>query len=140
MRATTAALAGALFALGLMISDMTSPGRIVGFLDLGGSWDPTLMFVMAGAIGVYAPFAWRARRRRHPWFAHRFHWPTQQRVDVALVGGAALFGVGWGLSGFCPGPALLATGTGRTDTLVFVAALLAGTVAVRLWRAATTAT
>jgi len=132
VKPTTAAIAGVVFALGLMLSDMTSPGRIAAFLDLGGAWDPTLMFVMAGAIAVYAPFAWLARKRSRPLFARRFHWPEETAIDLPLVGGALVFGVGWGLSGLCPGPALVAAGTGRVETLVFVGAMITGIVAMRL--------
>ncbi len=136
MKPVTAVVAGVLFAIGLMVSDMTSPGRILAFLDLGGAWDPTLMFVMGGAIGVYAPVAYLARsRQRGPMLARTFHWPTATVIDLPLVGGALVFGVGWGLSGLCPGPALVASGTGRVDTLVFMAALLAGITAVRIQRA-----
>lgn len=123
-----AAVAGILFAIGLVVSDMTSPGRIVAFLDLR---DPTLMFVMAGAIGVYAPISYIVRRRSRPFLSPTFHWPSQTKVDARLVGGAAIFGAGWGLSGYCPGPALVATGTGRLDTLVFVATLIAGIALTR---------
>ena len=123
MKPATAAFAGVLFAIGLIVSDMTSPGRIVGFLELS---DPTLMFVMGGAIGVYAPFAWLARKRRSPLFARSFHLPRSNAIVLPLVAGAVIFGVGWGLSGLCPGPALVASGTGRLDTLIFVGAMIAG--------------
>jgi uncharacterized protein len=127
-----AAVAGILFAIGLVLSDMTSPDRIVAFLDLGGAWDPTLMFVMGGAIVVYAPVAYLTRRRARPLFARMFHWPEPSRIDLRLALGAAIFGVGWGLSGYCPGPALVVTGTGRIDTLLFVGTLLVGIVLARL--------
>jgi hypothetical protein len=124
-----AVLAGILFALGLAISDMTSPGRIVAFLELR---DPTLMFVMAGAIGVYAPVAYLARRRPRPLLSPKFYWPEPTKIDARLAAGAAIFGVGWGLSGYCPGPALVATGTGRIDTLIFAGTLIAGIALMRL--------
>lgn len=129
MRPATAAVAGVLFAIGLIVSDMTSPGRIVGFLELG---DPTLMFVMGGAMGVYAPFAWLARKRTAPLFARSFHLPRSNAIDLPLVGGAMIFGVGWGLSGLCPGPALVASGTGRVETLIFVGAMIAGIAICKL--------
>ena len=132
MKATTAMVAGVLFAVGLMISDMSSPGRIVAFLELE---DFTLMFVMAGAIGVYAPVAYLSRKRSAPLFARSFHWPEPTKIDVPLVGGAVVFGIGWGLSGFCPGPALVAVGTGRIETVVFVATMIAGIAIMRLLRA-----
>jgi hypothetical protein len=129
VKTATAVFAGALFAIGLMISDMTSPGRIVAFLELE---DMTLMFVMAGAIGVFAPVAWLARKRRQPLFGKRFHLPDRSDLDLPLVGGAMIFGIGWGLSGYCPGPALVSAGTGRIDTLIFVGTMIAGTIMVRV--------
>jgi len=126
----SAVLAGIVFAVGLVVADMTSPGRIIGFLDITGAWDPTLAFVMVGAIGVYAPIA-RIARKRRPLFAREMHWPEPSVIDTRLVGGAAMFGIGWGLSGFCPGPALVATGTGRGDTLIFVGTMVAGIAIVK---------
>jgi uncharacterized membrane protein YedE/YeeE len=113
-----AALAGIIFALGLAIADMTSPSRVVGFLDVTGAWDPTLAFVMLGAIAVYAPFVRLAKRRN-------VFWPTETAIDARLVIGAAIFGVGWGLSGYCPGPALVSVG-GAIQTGAFVLAMIAG--------------
>jgi uncharacterized protein len=127
-RMVVAAAIGAVFALGLGVSGMADPGNILGFLDLtGGAWDPTLMFVMAGAILVHAPFVRIARGRPRPWRAERFAWPTATQLDARLVGGAALFGVGWGLSGYCPGPALVGAASLYPYALVFVAALVVGT-------------
>jgi uncharacterized protein len=128
----TAAIAGVLFAIGLVIADMTSPGRIIAFLDVGGAWDPTLAFVMAGAIAVYTPVALLARRRTRPLLAREFHWPAKTAIEPRLVIGAMIFGVGWGLVGYCPGPALVAAGTGRVETLVFIGTLIAGIVIARL--------
>jgi uncharacterized membrane protein YedE/YeeE len=122
--------AGLLFAVGLGIAGMTSPAKVLAFLDMfGGSWDPSLMFVMGGAILVYAPVYRLLKDRDAPKFAERFHWPTSNDIDVKLVLGAALFGIGWGLSGLCPGPALVAVVTGAVPLLVFVAAMLAGMLA-----------
>ena len=118
--------AGALFALGLVVAGMTVPARVTGFLDLGGSWDPTLAFVMGGAILVHAPIVRLVRARRAPLFDTRFHWPTAHGIDVQLVLGAALFGIGWGLSGYCPGPALVGVVAGAPATVVFVGAMIAG--------------
>lgn len=106
-----AAAAGVVFALGLVLADMTSPARVLAFLDLA-RWDPTLAFVMAGAIAVYAPVARLVRARPAPLLGARFHWPAPAAIDRRLLAGAALFGVGWGLAGYCPGPALVAAGTG----------------------------
>lgn len=131
-RLVLAAVGGVLFALGLALSDMTSPARVRAFLDVGGDWDPTLAFVMMGAIAVYAPLARMARARPSPFLATRFDWPERRDIDVRLVGGAALFGVGWGLAGYCPGPALVALGSLTTPILVFTAALVGGIAIARL--------
>lgn len=130
MRHAVAVFAGVLFALGLVIADMTSPARVIAFLDLR-DWDPTLAFVMGGAIAIYAPIAHWARDRSTPRFGGRFEWPTATAIDLRLVVGASVFGVGWGLAGYCPGPALVAAGTGAAPTLVFVGAMLAGLAIAR---------
>ena len=133
MRGTAvAALAGALFAIGLVISGMTDPGRVTAFLDVGGRWDPTLGFVMAGAIAVHAPLASLARHRAAPLFDARFHPPIKATIEPRLVAGAALFGVGWGLSGYCPGPALVSLGTSAAPVLVFVGAMVGGIALARV--------
>lgn len=126
-----AALAGAVFAVGLALSGMTVPAKITGFLDVGGVWDPTLAAVMLGAIAVYAPVVRLVRGRRQPLLSTRFHRPAPRRIDLRLIAGAGIFGVGWGLSGYCPGPALVSIGGGATGALVFVAAMIAGIAAVR---------
>jgi uncharacterized membrane protein YedE/YeeE len=127
-----AALAGALFAIGLVIGGMTVPAKIIGFLDVGRSWDPSLAFVMAGAIAVYASLLRVIQRRPAPLLSPRFHWPTAHGIDARLVGGAALFGIGWGLSGYCPGPALASLAGGGTSALIFVAAMIGGIALARL--------
>jgi len=127
-----AAITGAIFALGLAVSGMTSPGRVTAFLDVGGGWDPTLAFVMAAAILVHAPIVRLVRDRRQPLFSEKFHWPSQHAIDLRLVLGAALFGVGWGLSGYCPGPAIVGVLGGAPATLVFVGAMAVGIVVTRL--------
>lgn len=126
-----AALTGALFALGLAVAGMTVPAKITAFLDVTGHWDPSLAFVMVGAIAVYAPTVRLLRGRPAPWLDRVFHWPTLHDIDLRLVGGSALFGVGWGLSGYCPGPALVSLGVGL-PVVVFVGAMLAGIALVRL--------
>lgn len=114
-----AALAGLIFGLGLIVSGMVFPAKVLGFLDLAGAWDPSLALVMAGAIAVGLPaFAW-ARRAR-------VQLPGATRIDRRLVGGSLLFGIGWGLAGLCPGPALVVLGMGDVKALGFVAAMLAG--------------
>lgn len=131
MKTLIALLTGVIFGVGLLISGMATPAKVIAFLDVGGAWDPALAFVMAGAIGVHAPLVWLARRRKAPWFAATFHWPTVRDIDPALIAGAAIFGVGWGISGYCPGPALVSLGSGTTSILVFVGAMLVGTFATR---------
>lgn len=121
-----ALLAGVLFGLGLVISGMTVPARVVGFLDVTGAWDPTLAFVMAAALGVHAPVVWLARRRTAPLFAPEFSWPELRAIDPKLVVGSAIFGVGWGLSGYCPGPAIVSLPAGGSPVLAFVGAMLVG--------------
>ncbi|MEO6018028.1 MAG: DUF6691 family protein [Polaromonas sp.] len=130
-----AALSGALFGFGLVLSGMTQPAKVLGFLNIAGLWDATrfgpwdasLAFVMGAALCVtLAAFAITPRVGRKPWLADTFQLPKRRDVDARLVMGAALFGVGWGLVGYCPGPALAAILTGGQDTAVFVAALLTG--------------
>lgn len=121
-----ALISGLLFALGLGIAGMTNPAKVLAFLDLFGDWDPSLMFVMGGAILVYAPVYRVLRGRDAPRFADRFHWPTAKDIDARLVIGSALFGIGWGLAGLCPGPAMVALTTGAVPFLVFGAAMIAG--------------
>jgi uncharacterized protein len=123
----TAAFAGALFGAGLLLSGMTDPARVIGFLDVTRNWDPTLVFVMVGAVGVYAfAYAWIRRRGGNPWFERMFALPTRRDVDVPLVVGAAIFGIGWGIAGICPGPGIVVAAAGSTMGLAFVAAMVVG--------------
>ncbi len=131
MSLVLAAATGALFGAGLIVSGMTQPARVIGFLDVLGDWDPTLAFVMAGAAGVYAIAFRLVRRRMEPWFDIRFHVPDRRDIDRGLVLGAALFGAGWGLAGLCPGPSLVSAGAGSSGVLAFVAAMVAGTLLAR---------
>ena len=117
---------GALFAVGLAISGMTKPSKVVGFLDIAGAWDASLAFVMVGAIAVHFALYRIISRRSSPLFDASFHLPTRRDIDTRLVLGAALFGVGWGLGGFCPGPGLVAAGAGSPNALVFVAGMTIG--------------
>ena len=121
-----ALLSGLLFGFGLILSGMSNPAKVTGFLDLAGNWDPSLAFVIGGAIAVAAPaFAW-ARRREKTLLHTSLNLPEKTRVDRRLIGGSLLFGVGWGLAGFCPGPALVSAAAGFPGALVFAAAMLAG--------------
>ena len=136
MRVLVALVAGALFGLGLIVSDMVNPARVLGFLDVAaiatGEWDPTLAFVLGGALAPMA-LAWRlAGRRATPACGGRFPGKPARRMDARLIGGAALFGAGWGLVGFCPGPALTALGTGSGEALLFTAAMVTGMVGYHL--------
>lgn len=127
-----AALAGALFAIGLAIGGMTIPANVIGFLDLFGDFDPTLAFVMVGAIAVHAPVYWLVvRRRAAPRFGASFEGSEPRAIDRGLVVGAAVFGVGWGLVGYCPGPAIVALGAGGRVAAAFVVAMAIGMLAVR---------
>ncbi|HKY96074.1 MAG TPA: DUF6691 family protein [Kiloniellales bacterium] len=124
-------LLGGLFGFGLALSGMTDPAVVLGFLDPLGAWNQALAFVMAGALAVTFLLYRLARVRPAPLAAASFHWPTATVVDARLIGGAALFGVGWGLAGYCPGPALASLSASHGGTLVFVCAMLAGMVIVR---------
>jgi uncharacterized membrane protein YedE/YeeE len=122
-----AATAGVLFGAGLLLSGMTRPATVIGFLDVGGGWDPTLGFVMAGAVTVYAvAFVAIRRQLREPYFGEAFHLPTRRDLDATLVLGASMFGVGWGLAGVCPGPSIVAAASGRATALGFVIAMMIG--------------
>jgi uncharacterized membrane protein YedE/YeeE len=126
MRFFTAFLAGLVFGLGLLLSGMADPAKVLGFLDLAGAWDPSLMFVMGGAVGVGAVAFAFARRRPRSLLGEPMQLPTKTSIDRRLVLGALLFGAGWGLAGFCPGPAVVALGVGEAKAVVFVVAMLAG--------------
>jgi uncharacterized membrane protein YedE/YeeE len=120
--------AGALFAVGLAVSGMTKPSKVTGFLDVAGAWDASLAFVMIGAIGVHLVGQRLVRRRSRPLFDVRFYLPTRKDLDRRLVLGAALFGVGWGLGGFCPGPGIVAAGGGGIGAIVFVLGMTLGMI------------
>lgn len=116
--------AGTLFGAGLVLSGMTDPAKVRGFLDFGGHWDPTLAFVMGGAIAVHLAAYRLIRGRRAPVLGTSFQIPTRKDIDAKLLGGAALFGLGWGLGGYCPGPAVTSLTTGAPSVVAFVAAML----------------
>ncbi|MFT0860758.1 DUF6691 family protein [Ancylobacter sp. G4_0304] len=117
---------GLLFGIGLVVSGMSDPAKVLNFLDLFGTFDPSLAFVMGGAVLVAFIGFRLALRREAPLMAPRFQIPTRRDIDARLIVGPALFGIGWGLGGFCPGPAFTALGLGAAGTLVFVPAMLAG--------------
>ncbi|MFH0341136.1 MAG: DUF6691 family protein [Chromatiales bacterium] len=127
-RLLSALASGVLFGLGLVISQMVNPAKVIGFLDVAGNWDPTLGVVLAGALAVAMPaFRW-ILKRPHPLLATSFSMPAKTDLEPRLIGGAALFGVGWGLAGLCPGPAITALVTGALPVVAFVLALLAGAI------------
>ena len=119
---------GALFGLGLALSGMLDPTRVQGFLDITGAWDPSLAFVLGGAVTVMFLGLRLIGRLRRPAFDDRFHLPENRAIDRPLVLGSALFGIGWGIGGFCPGPAVAALSLGRLEPLLFVAFMLAGMI------------
>jgi len=139
MPALASFLCGLVFGCGLLISGMTQPSKVLGFLDIFGRWDPTLAFVMAGALAMSGAGYALARRFRTPMFAAEYLWPTRSDIDRPLVVGAILFGIGWGLVGLCPGPALENLATLSPRVIVFVLAMIAGMTVEAWWRSRTPA-
>jgi uncharacterized protein len=135
-RALLALIAGTVFGVGLAVAQMVDPLKVLAFLDVAGAWDASLMFVLGGAVLLSALAFRYVLRRPAPLFDARFHLGTQRVLDAPLLGGAVLFGIGWGLAGYCPGPALASLGFGNTEMLWFLPAMLAG-MALQRWRAAT---
>ena len=126
---------GLVFGLGLIVSGMSNPAKVLNFLDVGGipegTWDASLSFVMAGAVAVTFIGFSRVLKRARPFFAERFYVPTRKDIDLRIIIGPAIFGIGWGLAGFCPGPALTALGFGSASAFLFVAAMFAGMMLAR---------
>lgn len=131
MRLLSAMLIGLFFGAGIAVSGMISPAKVLNFFDLAGTWDPSLAFVMAGALAVAIPGYRLVLARKAPRFETDFQLPDTKLIDVKLVAGSALFGIGWGIAGFCPGGALPALGTLRAEPVAFVAALIAGLTVAR---------
>ena len=123
-----ACLSGLIFGLGLLLSGMSNPAKVQGFLDITRAWDPSLAFTMAGAIGVAMPSFFWARQRSRTWLGLPLALPVSARVDRRLVLGSVLFGIGWGLSGYCPGPALVVAARGSASALGYVAAMAVGMI------------
>ena len=119
-------LTGIIFGIGISVSGMIDPAKVLNFFDLAGTWDPSLAFVMAGAIAVTLPGYRIIWKRKTPLFGNRFQVPSSSVVDKQLIGGSALFGIGWGIAGFCPGAAIPALGTGRWEVALFLVAVAAG--------------
>lgn len=131
LRMLVALVSGTLFGLGLTISGMVDPQKVIGFLDVAGNWDPTLALVMGGALLVAIPAFRLIFKRSQPVLDNEFELPTKKELDASLLGGAAIFGVGWGLSGFCPGPSVTALASGLLPVIAFVAAMIAGMAAYK---------
>ena len=129
---------GLVFGIGILVSGMANPAKVLNFFDIAGTWDPSLAFVMGGALIVTAIGFRLVLSRSHPLLAGGFSLPTKRDIDVRLLGGAAIFGVGWGIAGFCPGGVVPALGLGRPEPAIFVAALVAGMLIVRLIETAST--
>lgn len=132
MSAISALVAGLIFGFGLMVSGMANPAKVLGFLDLAGNWDPSLAFVMVGAIAVGTLAFAIAKRRARSLLGLPMQLPANTAVTLRLVAGSALFGIGWGVAGFCPGPALVALGAGYPKAVGFVAAMVAGMLVFEL--------
>ena len=130
-RTAIAFLSGLVFGVGLIVSQMSNPAKVIGFLDIAGNWDPSLALVMGGALAVFGAVYWRIAGRNAPLMAERFATPTESRIDRPLLAGSLIFGVGWGLSGFCPGPAVVSSAFGSPLVWVFVAAMVAGMLLYR---------
>ncbi len=133
-RIATSFACGLIFGIGLLVSGMTQPDKVLGFLDIFGAWDATLAFVMAGAVAVTAAGFALTRRRGSPLLAATASWPARDDIDAPLVCGAVLFGIGWGLVGICPGPALVNLAGLSLPIVVFVVAMTIGMFGYELWR------
>ena len=134
MRFIAPLMCGLIFGAGLLVSGMVQPAKVLGFLDILGAWDPSLAVVMAAALAVSVPGFTLASNRPRPWLAKQYFWPVKTGIDLSLVTGAGLFGVGWGLVGLCPGPALESLATLSPGVIVFVVAMAAGMALHDVWQ------
>lgn len=134
MRFIAPLVCGLILGAGLLVSGMVQPAKVLGFLDIFGAWDPSLAVVMAAALAVSVPGFLLANRRSQPWLARQYFWPDKSEVDVSLITGAALFGIGWGLVGLCPGPALESLATLSPGVIMFVVAMAAGMALHEVWQ------
>ena len=132
MRNLVTVFTGLIFGIGLIMSGMTNPAKVQNFLDIFGSWDPSLALVMGGAILITMPGFWLVQKRQTPLFENAFLIPKKLNLDFYLITGSAIFGIGWGLGGFCPGPVVVSISTGRAGTLLFVITMLIGMVLAKL--------
>jgi len=130
-RTAIAFLSGLVFGIGLIVSQMSNPAKVIGFLNITGNWDPSLALVMAGAVAVFGAIYWWIKGRRAPLVGEQFAAPTETRIDRPLLAGSLIFGAGWGLSGFCPGPAVVSSAFGNTLVWLFVTAMIAGMLSYR---------
>jgi uncharacterized membrane protein YedE/YeeE len=127
-------LCGLIFGAGLLVSGMVQPTKVLGFLDIFGAWDPSLAVVMAAALAVAAPGFMLARNRPRPWLAGQYFWPGKSEIDAPLLLGAGLFGIGWGLVGLCPGPALESLATLSPGVIIFIGAMAGGMLVHDIWQ------
>ena len=127
-------VSGIIFGIGLVISEMINPTKVLGFLDLFGNWDPSLAFVMIGAILVTSPIIYLQKHKVKPWFADNFSLPTLKEIDKNLVSGAVLFGIGWGLIGLCPGPAIASLALTNVNSIIFVISMIGAFVIVQFFK------
>lgn len=134
MRLVAPLFCGLIFGAGLLMSGMVQPTKVLGFLDIFGAWDPSLAVVMAAALAVSVPGFMLANRHSQPWFAKQYFWPSKSEIDLPLVTGAALFGIGWGLVGLCPGPALESLATLSPGVVAFTVAMAAGMALHEVWQ------
>lgn len=132
MRLILSYFIGLIFGVGISISGMANPAKVLNFFDVAGTWDPSLAFVMGGALAVTLVGYRIVLKRSAPLLSESFQLPTRRDLDLPLIGGAAFFGIGWGIAGFCPGGALPALGTGRAEVFIFVGALIAGIIAAKV--------